>query len=186
MSPKTGAERLLRDGTLDLAGRLPFARALVNGGRLSRPCSLSGMALQTPSAMAGGVRPGDACPDAPIEADGAPGWLLDHVGGPFTVLVFGETASDAEIDRLAEACPGARLVVVRQGDGIGPKVHGVTVLRDVAGLARARYGGADGTTCLIRPDAHVAAKFPRLSAATVAAALRRATGGADIPMKAVA
>jgi 3-(3-hydroxy-phenyl)propionate hydroxylase len=39
MSPGPGIERLFRDETLALAARAPFARAWVNSGRLSTPCS---------------------------------------------------------------------------------------------------------------------------------------------------
>ena len=48
MTPKSAIEREFRDGVLALAADLPFARRLVNSGRLSVPCSLAGMRLQTP------------------------------------------------------------------------------------------------------------------------------------------
>ena len=48
MTPKSTIEREFRDGVLALAADLPFARRLVNSGRLSVPCSLAGMRLQSP------------------------------------------------------------------------------------------------------------------------------------------
>jgi 3-(3-hydroxy-phenyl)propionate hydroxylase len=49
------------------------------------------------------------------------------------------------------------------------------ILRDIEGLARARYGGAPGVTYLIRPDQHVAARFARYDPEAVGRALARAT-----------
>ncbi len=98
MTPRTGAERGLRDGVLALAAEAPFARALLNAGRLSRPCSLAGLSLQTPDAdpFPGGPEPGTTCPDAPVtDAEGRPAWLLDRLGGSFTLLIFaGDAAPD--------------------------------------------------------------------------------------------
>ncbi len=173
MTPKTPAERRLRDGVLALAADHPFARTLVNGGRLSRPCSLAGFALQTPDAApwAGGVPPGTACPDAPVLRDGEPDWLLNHLGGAFTLLVFGAVDPTG----LAIACPGARVVMVVPPGEEGRCVAGERRLTDPAGLAHARYAGADGSLYLIRPDAHVAARFPTLDAAALAGAFHRAS-----------
>jgi 3-(3-hydroxy-phenyl)propionate hydroxylase len=175
MTPKTPAERALRDGVLKLAATHPFARALVNGGRLSRPCSLAGFALQTPDAVAwaDGVPPGTACPDAPMrDAAGASTWLLDHLGGPFTLVVFaGGVAPD--LTALADLAPGLRRIVVADRP-LG--VPGAVVLVDAQGLCRQRYGARPGTAYLIRPDAHVAARFPTLDAPGIAAALDRACG----------
>ncbi len=112
MTPKSPAERRLRDGVLALAGEAPFARALLNAGRLSRPCSLAGLSLQTPDDGGGprdGPVPGTACPDAPVtDAAGRPGWLLDRLGGTgFTLLVFAGAAAPALPD-----LPGLGIVVV--------------------------------------------------------------------------
>ena len=43
MSPKGVAEQQFRDAVLDLAADFPFARALINSGRLSRPCDYAGL-----------------------------------------------------------------------------------------------------------------------------------------------
>ena len=45
MSPKPGAESLFREAVLDLAATAPFARVMVNSGRLSVPCVLDGSRL---------------------------------------------------------------------------------------------------------------------------------------------
>ncbi|GJD48081.1 6-methylpretetramide 4-monooxygenase [Methylobacterium crusticola] len=178
MTPKTRVERLFRDGVLALAAEAPFARRLLNAGRLSRPCSLAGSPLQTPDGvpMPGGVAPGSACPDAPVrDGAGRPGWLLDHLGGAFTLLVFaGEACPD-----LAGCADLPRVVV-------GPRpldCPGATMLVDPDGVAAARYGAGPGTTYLIRPDAHVAARFPAPDPAGLARSLARAHGRADAPVR---
>ncbi|WP_298957687.1 FAD-dependent oxidoreductase [uncultured Methylobacterium sp.] len=180
MTPKSPAERLLRDGVLALAGEVPFARALLNAGRLSRPCSLAGLSLQTPDDGRGpqdGPVPGTACPDAPVtDAAGQPGWLLDRLGGPgFTLLVFAGAAPPALPD-----LPGLGIVVVA---ATPLAVAGAEVLADPEGVAARRYGAVPGTTYLIRPDAHVAARFAAPDGAAIGAALARATGRAGAPVR---
>lgn len=176
MTPKTRAERHFRDGVLDLAAEAPFARLLLNAGRLSRPCSLAGLSLQTPdpSPPPDGLRPGDPCADAPVvDAAGRAGWLLDRLGGPFTLLVFADGAPDP--GRLAGLAPGLAVVVVA-ADAEMHAPPGATVLHDAEGLAARRYGALPGTAFLIRPDAHVAARFAGLDPARIADALARAGG----------
>ena len=79
MTPKSAMEKMLRDAVLDLAADMPFARRLVNSGRLSVPCSLAGLPLQTPSPDAP-LRPGSPCKDAPLELNGRDTWLLNQLG----------------------------------------------------------------------------------------------------------
>ncbi len=175
MTPKSAIEREFRDGVLALAADLPFARRLVNSGRLSVPCSLAGMRLQTPDASSDGpMEPGAPCADAPVtRPDGRPGWLLEHLGGAFTVLRFGDDRSwPADPRGLGNLRPALRVVQVNEQ----PRATATgEVLGDPAGLARARYGGAPGVTYLIRPDQHVAARFARFDPDALSHALRRAT-----------
>jgi 3-(3-hydroxy-phenyl)propionate hydroxylase len=176
MTPKSAIEREFRDGVLALAADLPFARRLVNSGRLSVPCSLAGMRLQTPDdhALASPMIPGAPCTDAPVtRAHGHPGWLLEHLGGTFTVVYFGsEAAGPADLRGLGNLRPPPRLVQVNEEPGATAVGK---ILGDPEGLARARYDGAPGVTYLIRPDQHVAARFVRFDPDAVGRALRRAT-----------
>jgi 3-(3-hydroxy-phenyl)propionate hydroxylase len=175
MTPKSAIEREFRDGVLALAADLPFARRLVNSGRLSVPCSLAGMRLQTPddNATLGPMVPGAPCADAPVTcADGRRGWLLEYLGGAFTLLHFGgEDQGPADLRGLGNLRPELRLVHI---DGMARTGAAGTLLGDPAGLARSRYGGAPGVTYLIRPDQHVAARFARYDPAAVGHALARA------------
>jgi 3-(3-hydroxy-phenyl)propionate hydroxylase len=176
MTPKSAIEREFRDGVLALAADLPFARRLVNSGRLSVPCSLAGMRLQTPDdgAVESPMVPGAPCTDAPVtHPDGQPSWLLEHLGGVFTVLYFGSgAAGPVELRGLGNLRPALRLV---QMNGQPGATAAGEVLGDPEGLARARYGGTPGVAYLIRPDQHVAARFARFDPAALRRALARAT-----------
>ena len=177
MTPKTATERLFRDNILALAREFPFARNLVNAGRLSKPCSLDGLRLQSEDdpALGGAMMPGAPCADAPIlDAAGRPGWLLEHLGGDFVLLVLADAPADipdpsalARLERAPRLC-----AVSRNG------LHGYNgMLRDREGLVHARYGGP-GAVYLIRPDQHVAARFRGFDAAAIDRALLRACGTA--------
>ena len=157
ITPKSKISHVFRNAVLDLAERHAFARPLVNSGRLSVPCTYDGSALNSADALPGGparARPGSPCPDAPL----GDGFLLDRLGGGFTLLTV-----DAEAD--AEAAV----------DGI-PVAHlALSAGDDPTGALAARYlGDAPSAVYLIRPDQHVAARWPRFDAAAVRDALRRA------------
>ena len=52
ITPKSHVSRVFRDAVLELAKEHPFARRLVNSGRLSVPAVLAGSTLNTPDADA--------------------------------------------------------------------------------------------------------------------------------------
>ncbi|TNE33592.1 MAG: FAD-dependent oxidoreductase [Alphaproteobacteria bacterium] len=93
MTPKSDMGMIFRNEILNLAGDLPFARKLVNSGRLSVPCSLAGMALQTAAKIDAPIAPGLPCPDAPLQGGG---WLLNHLGGEFVLLATGKSLPRVE------------------------------------------------------------------------------------------
>jgi 3-(3-hydroxy-phenyl)propionate hydroxylase len=184
IAPKDDVTRAYRDAVLDLAERHPFARPLVNSGRLSRPALLRDSPLNTPDAepWAGGLPPGAPAEDAPVMRDGQPDWLLHHLGGDgFTLLLF--SAPD-EVPVDARAAPAGRSRHGAQSGAHGYPVRSVFVspveadgvLWDHEGLAAARYDAQPGTAVLLRPDQHVVARWRRFDAAGVAAARRRALG----------
>ncbi len=187
IAPKGPGAQLFRDAVLALAVDAPFARRLVNSGRLSLPCALGGGSLQTPDGTPweDGAGPGAPCPDAPVRTpDGLPGWLLNGLGHDFVLLVFADGPADLP-DRTALAAlrrhpAGLRaLVVAPDAAAFGAADRGaLAVLADGEGLARRRYGGRAGTVHLIRPDQHVAGRWPALDERAVWAALDRATGRA--------
>lgn len=159
LTPKTEMSKIFRNAVLNLAHRHPFARPLVNSGRLSVPCVYDGLSLNVPDALNGPAtnRVGATCSDAPLRD----GFLLDVVGGVFTVL-----AINTDPPALAEVG--------------GVTVNTVTLntqTDDPSGAIAARYLG--DTPCgiyLIRPDQHVAARWTRASAADIRSAVGIATG----------
>jgi 3-(3-hydroxy-phenyl)propionate hydroxylase len=157
MTPKSQLERVFRQAVLELAADQPFARRLINSGRLSVPCSLAGFELETPCEAP--VRPGMAAPDAPLSNGAGETWLLNRIGGDFALVSFGEKPAILvnDIRHVHVARPG-------EGD-----------LCDREGHAFARYG--TGITYLFRPDQHVAAAFTQPTPEAVRAARDRALGG---------
>ena len=183
ITPKGPGAQLFRDAVLSLAQDAPFARRLVNSGRLSLPCALDGCGLQTPDAeaWADGAGPGMPCPDAPIiDPNGLPGWLLNELGHDFVLLVVADSPADlpdrAALKALQRHPVGLRELVVTPD--AAPFDGEFAVLVDADGLARRRYGGLPGSVHLIRPDQHVAGRWPVLNDRAVWAALDRATGRA--------
>ena len=160
ITPKTDAARAYRDAALMLAARHPFARPLVNSGRLSRPARLLDSPLNAGDGdeWPGCLPPGAPAVDAPVTVADRPDWLLRHVAGPgFSLLVFGGPATPD--------IPGVSTVRIAP-DG----------LHDVRSLAVRRYGAAQGACVLLRPDGHVAALFHRFDRDRVTAAMRHALG----------
>ncbi|MEO8299274.1 MAG: FAD-dependent oxidoreductase [Burkholderiales bacterium] len=155
ITPKSPVSRLFRDAALDLARAHPFARRIVNSGRLSVPATLHGSSLNTPDrdSFSGPMQPGAAAMDAPLPGGG---WLLRQLAGNgFAALVFG----------------GDARMVTAGADGLVP-VQVVQLPAD--GLAAKRYDAKPGTVVLLRPDQHVCARWRAPTAADVAAALKRA------------
>jgi 3-(3-hydroxy-phenyl)propionate hydroxylase len=179
ISPKSKASRVFRDAVLTLAEHHPFARSLVNSGRLSLPSIYADSPLNTPDAdaFAAGMRPGSPCADAPVGIDGKRAWLIDalkHPSAPgFIGLLFLENTPPpaAQFDALAAAPIPVRTLVVTQSREGRPGA-----MADVDGLAFRRYDAEPGTYYLIRPDQHVAGRWRNFDAGKVGSALARATG----------
>jgi 3-(3-hydroxy-phenyl)propionate hydroxylase len=159
ITPKSETSRILRDAVLELAATEPFARRLVNSGRLSTPTPYLHSSLNTPDeeAFAGLMKPGTNCADAPVGVDGDKGWLLGQLGNGFTLLCFG----DAPAGPLKLA--GEAVAVLR----VGHELH------DGTGVLTERYDGRPGTAYLIRPDQHVAARWRSFDADKIGAAVKR-------------
>jgi 3-(3-hydroxy-phenyl)propionate hydroxylase len=178
ITPKSEMSRVFRDAVRELAVDQPFARSLVNSGRLSTPTTYSDSPLNTPDgdAFAGRMVPGAPATDAPVERDGHPGWLMEALDGRFTVLyAAGDGPVPAEVaealDSLAAGpLPLAWHAVTERRRGIAGE------LVDSAGRLRERYDLTPGSVYLIRPDQHIAARWRCFDAAALSAALNRATG----------
>ena len=173
ITPKSAVSKLFRNAALQLARTQPFARKLVNSGRLSVPAFLVQSALNTPDgeAFAGNMVPGAPMDDAPVRVAGQDAWLLDQLGNRFVLMVFVadgqglDPALRTSLQALAQAPVPVRLLTVGPGADV----------EDAQGLLAKRYDARPGTAYLIRPDQHVAARWRRVDVAAVQAALARAT-----------
>jgi 3-(3-hydroxy-phenyl)propionate hydroxylase len=166
ITPKGRASRVLRDAVLQLAEQQPFARKLVNSGRLSTPTPYVASSLNTPDtdSFSGAMRPGTNCADAPVQRGGQSAWLLNQLADSFTVLVFGPKPAAGSL---------------RSGDVSASVLSVGQDLVDTEGLLTQRYDGRPGTTYLIRPDQHVAARWRSFDAAKIEAAIARACARAN-------
>lgn len=154
MTPKTSGARALQSAVLSLAREMPFARALVNSGRLSIPCSLRGTTTISPDVEhfdTPGMEPGSVALDAPT---GTKTWLLELLGGRFVCLVLGG-------GEPASLPPGVDCLLLGRD------------FEDPNGLVMARYAPHGEATYLIRPDQHVAARWRAPSPETIQHAWRR-------------
>jgi 3-(3-hydroxy-phenyl)propionate hydroxylase len=185
ITPKSKVSRVFRDAALELAEKHPFARRIVNSGRLSVPAILRSSRLNTPDAAAdkfvGAMIPGSPAADAPILRGGKPGWLLEALGNGFDLLLFAPSDSfvapdAADIVALAgDRIPVRTLVVVPKGRELASLPAGCTAIEDIEGWVERRYDGRPGTCYLLRPDQHVAARWRRLDATRIRAAVAHAT-----------
>ena len=180
ITPKSTVSRSFRDAVLELSRNLPFARALVNSGRLSDTAFLVESALNSvdDDSFQGDMVPGAVMADAPVAGLRGEGWLLDTAGNSFVLYLYLQDA--AGLDRtVAEQLqllasgqiPVASVVVSRQGAAPAE----LPTLHDAQGLFADRYDALPGTCYLIRPDQHVCARWRAFDLSRVSAALARAT-----------
>jgi len=163
MTPKSKTSRLLRDQVLTLAVHHPFARALVNSGRLSLPAHLGGSRLNTPDDavwQTGRMGPGSPAADAPIRRGAADGFFLDVLGDRFVALT---TDPDAPPSIMVGS---HRVDVVVLGRDV----------TDPTGLLSERYDLQPGSMILFRPDQHLALRRRQTDVAALRAGVDRALG----------
>jgi 3-(3-hydroxy-phenyl)propionate hydroxylase len=161
ITPKSDASRVFRDAVLRLAKDHPFARRLVNSGRLSVPSTLAVSPLNTPDSdeFDGLMIPGAAAADAPVRLEnGESDWFLARIGGGFTVVCF----AGGSVDQLGDRSIESRAALARlAGRPIG--VRSVVVLPSVpsgSGLSKSHLPSGSGLSkshrCdIARPDPEV-------------------------------
>ena len=182
ITPKSKMSLTFRNAALTLAREHAFARTLVNSGRLSVPAVLTQSSLNSPdtSPFAGDMVPGASMNDAPMREKETDFWLLDRVGNHFMALlaVNDPAQLDAATARACKALADApipiEVVLVSPKTGVAP--DGLRVFVDSKNRFAERYDAQPGTTYLIRPDQHVAARWRAFDAAALTSALARATG----------
>ncbi|MEZ5630082.1 MAG: FAD-dependent oxidoreductase [Burkholderiaceae bacterium] len=180
ITPKSKTSRIFRNAVLELAADYPFARALVNSGRLSVPSWLATSSLNTPDAepFEGNMIPGAPMADAPVQTAGAESWLLGQLGNRFQALHYVDDAGAidaATAQALGQQAQGSvevePVVVARRGQAPA----GLKTLIDTKGCVAQRYDLKPGTTYLARPDQHVAARWRAFDAGKLQAAVAKAT-----------
>ncbi|HAA44052.1 MAG: Monooxygenase [Halomonas sp. 54_146] len=182
ITPKSRISRLFRDSVLELAEHYPFARSLVNSGRLSMPCRYEDSPLNGPDdvSLPAELRPGTPAKDAPIRLDGQHAWLLNQLGNRFVLLFDGRLptgeaeARAPELAALLEAQPDLDLLVL--GPASLARLPRTTLIEDADGLVSQRYGLSAGAAYLIRPDQHIAARWSECHRDAVVQAINRSLG----------
>jgi 3-(3-hydroxy-phenyl)propionate hydroxylase len=181
ITPKSEVSRAFRDAVLTLSKDCPFARRLVNSGRLSVPAVLVDSPLNTPDqdAFAGAMVPGAPSTDAPVRTDGTDGWFLEGLPGGFAGLYFsgGDLSSGrlAALRSLEEGPLPVRPIVIEPQGIVSHESEAVTIVEDVEGLLARRFDGWPGTFYLLRPDQHVTGRWRQFEPHLVKRAVARAT-----------
>jgi 3-(3-hydroxy-phenyl)propionate hydroxylase len=173
ITPKSAVSRTFRDAVLALAKHHPFARKLVNSGRLSLPHIHTESPLNTPDrpgeTFVGAMVPGAPAADAPVTGRESR-WLLDYLGHGFTLMAFGGAVPTDVATVLARDRIPCRIVQVG-----GRNDDARIAILDTTGLLGERYDAKPGTCYLFRPDQHVCARWRSFDAAAVRASIAHAT-----------
>ena len=187
LRPADGAERLFRSAAIALAKKHPFARALINTGRMAVANPYSASPLADPTLPASISVQNVAF----SWVDGSAGCLNDLLRwshGHCLLLVFGDAAGHLP-DHLPDHLPTAQVAKLRQlAQGTGVRV--VQVCGQVNGPVREQvadpaqrllqacaFSMANSTTAslrwaLLRPDSYLAARGQGIDAALLHAIAR--------------
>jgi 3-(3-hydroxy-phenyl)propionate hydroxylase len=168
LRPADGSERLFRQAAIGLAKQFPFARSLINTGRMAvaNPYSRSGACSYAPGSAAG-----QSVQNVPFTwADGTAGQvndLLNWAQGDLIVLVFGDLAP-AALQRLRRLCLDAPLRSV-QVPGTHAPAQALEHVRDPEGHLQGACQVSGRAWALVRPDGYLAATGDTINAQLVAA-----------------
>lgn len=168
LRPADGAERLFRQATIGLAKQYPFARTLINTGRMAvaNPYSRSRACTYAPGSAAGQSVQNVAF----AWADGSQGRvndLLDWAAGDLLVLVFGDLSPSA-LQRLRRLCFDAPVRSV-QVLGIDATPQALEHVLDPKGHLQGACHVFGHAWALVRPDGYLAASGETVNGQLVAA-----------------
>lgn len=172
LRPAEGMERLFRTAALGLARQHPFARHLVNTGRMA----VANTYTRSAACEATG---GQSVQNVPFQwADGGAGTvndLLKWADGRLLVLLFGQPARGdlLRLRALGESAPLVTVQVVGHGDTPLAREH----VRDPQGHLRGACHVFGHSWALVRPDAYVAATGEAVDGALVRAVARALGAG---------
>ena len=176
ITPKNHASKIFRDAVLSLAKEQPFARRLVNSGRLSLPSTYQTSSLNTADSemFDGAMCPGAPASDAPIlHAKGERDWFVQLLGDEFSVVVFVDHYQTMDVPDMSGVTVWQMLPPEAGNQATFEKHERVII--DCEGLLAKRYDARPGTTYLFRPDQHVAARWREFDQKTIQTALHKAS-----------
>lgn len=188
IAPSSPGALALRDAVLQLAADYPFARPLINSGRLSSPTIMPDSPLNTPDSAVFDTPliPGAPAADARVCRGDTNGYLLAWLGGVFTCLLYCDdpaslpvAALDALVAQLPAEVPLRVICVSRQPASVHSLPGGIPLLHDSAGMIRQRYDMQQGTVYLLRPDQIICARWRAFDADAVARAVQCACALSD-------
>lgn len=182
MAPPSAPHKLMRDAVLTLAPTNELLKTLVIP-RQHTATVLSQSALTVPDAadhgFQGGPLPGGIVPECRVrvhEASGVrDGFLTDTLGSRFDAFYFSDTGQVPAA--IAQAC--------EQAAGMVPfALHAVTAgappaglidghIEDCTGKLRENFDAVPGTLYIVRPDGHILARWRKVQAQDILAALQR-------------
>ena len=176
MAPPSAGFRLLRDAVLSLSLQHDFVRPLYHW-RTSRPHEYTDSRLNSvdddDARFTSG--PGHGAPPKNIKL-GDDDYLLDHLGGGFDLLIFWDSDLPEALQDTVAAVRRRGIPIRVTAIGTAQPVAGADqILADTAGQWRQHYGITQpGGAYLLRPDQHVCARWLKLDAGRLQAALASA------------
>jgi len=175
LRPADGIERTFRTAAISLARQHPFARGLINTGRMA----VANTYTQSPACATGG---GQSVQNVRLQwADGTEGTVNDLLlwaQGHFLLLAFGDLPP-AALQRLRTLVHAAPVRVVQVLDTSTP-ARAREHVRDPQGHLKGACQVSGPAWALVRPDSYLAAAGARIDAGLVdalGAALGLATEG---------
>ncbi len=169
LRPADGSERLFRQAAIGLAKQYPFARSLINTGRMAVANPYSQSSACT---YATGSAAGQSVQNVPFQwANGTAGQvndLLNWAQGDLLVLVFGDLAP-AALQRLRRLCLDAPVRSVQVLGTDGAPAQALEHVRDPKGHLQGACHVFGHAWALVRPDGYLAATGETINARLVTA-----------------
>lgn len=174
LRPADGIEKVFRTAAVGLARQFPFARQLVNTGRMAiaNPYTRSSVCDRT-----GGQSVQNVAFQWPDGSRGVVNELLQWADGRLLLLVFGDPgrAGLARLRELVQAAPLRCVQVLGPGHRPGALEH----VRDPEGHLQGACHVFGHAWALVRPDSYVAATGESVDAAVIQAVARALAAHGD-------
>jgi 3-(3-hydroxy-phenyl)propionate hydroxylase len=183
MSPDGAAGLALRNAVLHLATEQPFARTLLNSGRLSKATVYPNE--NTENSLGDfdtKMVVGASCADLPVfdMKKNKTDFLLNYVGNTFCLLVFYDEKQAKndffqKISAFANHFSIKIIVISKTKHNNILNIQNIDYLLDTDSLIFNKYDAQHETCYLIRPDQHISARFRKLDFDNLEKCLKIAT-----------